>query len=121
MNTIATCHCGGTRIEFPDAPTHATSCTCTFCTKTGGLWAYYPPEAATIVSDTYRGDYAPSGLNQHYFCANCGCTTYGISPDWELGGEGIPEKRKFAIHVRLLDDFDLKSLTVEEIDGRNLW
>lgn len=121
MTSIATCHCGSTKIELPDTPTHATSCTCTFCTKSGGLWAYYPPEAPRILSDTHRGEYTASGFNLHYFCANCVCTTYGISPDWTLGGEGIPEKKKFAINVRLLDDFDFKSLEVVEIDGRNLW
>lgn len=132
MTTIATCHCGGTKIELPDAPTHATSCTCTFCTKTGGLWAYYAPEAPKILSDTHRGEYTASGFNMHYFCANCGCTTYGISPDWtdmnigwdkgdEMPAAAIPEKKRFAVNVRLLDDFDLRSLTIEEIDGRNLW
>jgi hypothetical protein len=121
MTTIATCHCGGTRIELPDTPTHATSCTCTFCSKSGGLWAYYPPEQPKIVSDKYRGEYTQSGFNLHHFCKNCGCATYGISPDWALGGEGIPEQKKWAVNVRLLDDFDLKSLAVVEIDGRNLW
>jgi len=80
-----------------------------------------PPEVPKIVSDTHRGEYTQSGFNLHYFCKTCGCTTYGLSPDWTLGGEGIPEKQKFAINVRLLDEFDLKSLTVQEIDGRNLW
>ena len=82
MTVIATCHCGGTRIELPDAPTHATSCTCTFCTKTGGLWAYFQPEVPKIVSDAHRGEYTQSGFNLHYFCKTCGCTTYGLSPDW---------------------------------------
>jgi len=121
MTTIATCHCGGTRIELPEAPAHATQCTCTFCSKSGGLWAYYPPEAPRILSDTHRAMYTASGFNQHYFCSRCGMPTYGISPDWSLGGEGIPEKKKFAVNARLLDDFDLGSLVVEEVDGRNLW
>jgi len=121
MSAIATCHCGGTRIELPDAPTHATSCTCTFCTKSGGLWAYYAPDVPKVVSDVHRGEYTQSGFNLHYFCSNCGCATYGVSPDWTLGGEGIPEKKKWALNVRLLDDFDLKSLKIVEIDGRNLW
>jgi hypothetical protein len=122
MTHIATCHCGGTRIEVPEAPTHATSCTCTFCSKSGGLWAYYPPEAPRILSDTRRAMYTASGFNEHYFCGHCGCATYGISPDWTLGSEGIPERKKFALNARLLDDFELKSLVVVvEIDGRNLW
>jgi hypothetical protein len=121
MTAIATCHCGGTRIKLPEAPTHATSCTCTFCTKTGGLWAYYRPEVPKIVADEHRVEYTQSGFNMHYFCGKCGCTTYGISPDWTLGGDGIPEKKKFAINVRLLDDVDIKALAINEIDGRNLW
>jgi hypothetical protein len=122
MTVIATCHCGGTKIEFDTAPTHATQCTCTFCSKSGGLWAYYEPEAPRIVSDTHKGMYSASdGINQHFFCANCGCATYGISPAWTLDSEGVPEKKKFALNARLLDDFDLSRLTVEVIDGRNLW
>jgi hypothetical protein len=124
MTVIATCHCGGTSIELPDAPTHATECTCTYCTKSGGLWAYYPPEAPRIVSDAHRGEYSATGVNRHFFCAKCGCTTYGISPDWseaDIGGTGIPERTKFAVNVRLLDDFDMATLTVDRIDGRNLW
>ena len=123
MTTItATCHCGGTKIELPTPPVHATQCTCTYCTKSGGIWAYYAPEAAKIVSATHLGRYAPNGFNEHFFCTNCGCTTHGISPDWSLEDTGVPERKKFAINVKLLDDFELyRSLPVEEIDGRNLW
>ena len=122
MTTVtATCHCGSTRIEVP-APTHATQCTCTYCTKSGGLWAYYELDVPRIVSDAHGAIYSASNnINQHHFCAKCGCATYGTSPDWKLGDTTIPEKRKFAINVKLLDDFDLKALTVTEIDGRNLW
>ena len=124
MTITMSCHCGGTRIELPEAPKEATLCTCSYCTKTGGLWGYYPPDAPKILSDTHGAVYSASGgINQHHFCANCGCQTYGISPDWSLDGpDGIPEKTKFAINARLFDDFTLlKSLPVGEIDGRNLW
>lgn len=34
----------------------------------------------------------------------------------------MPTKRKFAVNVKLLDDYPLyRALPVEEIDGRNLW
>lgn len=118
---IATCHCGATHIEV-SAPTHATQCNCTYCTKSGGLWAYYELDAPRIVSDTHGAMYSASGnINQHHFCARCGCATYGTSPDWTLGDTEIPKKRKFAINVKLLDDFDLKVLEVTQIDGRTLW
>ncbi|MBK8082426.1 MAG: aldehyde-activating protein [Devosia sp.] len=94
MPTLASCHCGGTVIALPGPPTHATQCTCTYCTKTGGLWSYYPPDAVRIVKAEHLGLYAPNTHNEHYFCTRCGITTHGVSPDWELGGEGIPGKQE---------------------------
>ncbi|HEY9013022.1 MAG TPA: GFA family protein, partial [Devosia sp.] len=76
--TIASCHCGGTRIELPEAPVHATQCTCTYCTKSGGIWAYYDVGGPRILSDTHGAIYSPTTpLHEHHFCARCGCTTYG--------------------------------------------
>ena len=121
--TIASCHCGGTRIELPEAPVHATQCTCTYCTKSGGIWAYYDVGGPRILSDTHGAIYSPTTpLHEHHFCTRCGCTTYGTSPAYTLESTEIPEERKFAINVKLLDDYALfRSLPVEEIDGRNLW
>lgn len=124
MPTItASCHCGGTRIELPEAPAGATRCTCSYCTKSGGLWAYYEVDAPRILSDTHGAVYSPTTpLHAHHFCARCGCTTYGTSPDYSLDDTEVPEKQKFAVNVQLLDDYALyRSLPVEEIDGRNLW
>lgn len=119
----ASCHCGGTRVELPEAPAGATRCTCTYCTKSGGLWAYYEVDAPRILSDTHGAVYSPTTpLHAHHFCTRCGCATYGTSPDYALGDTGVPEKQKFGINVQLLDDYGLyRSLPVEEIDGRNLW
>lgn len=123
MAITASCHCGGTRIELPAPPNHATQCTCTYCTKSGGIWAYYEVDEPWIVSAMHDTVYSPTTpLHQHHFCARCGCTTHGTSPDYSLEDTEIPERRKFAINVKLLDDYILlRSLTVEEIDGRNLW
>jgi hypothetical protein len=124
MTTITlSCHCGGTKIELPRAPASATQCTCTYCTKTGGLWAYYDPHELQVVSEKYGAVYSPtSPLHEHHICTKCGCTTFGISPDYSLEDTEIPEKMKAAVNVKLLDDYALLSaLTVETIDGRNLW
>ncbi len=110
-------------IELPTPPTHATQCTCTYCTKSGGLWAYYEVDAPRIVADEHDSIYSPTTpLHEHHFCARGGCTTYGTSPDYSLEDTEIPEKRKFAVNVKLLDDYELyRALPVSEIDGRNLW
>lgn len=126
MTTIASCHCGGTRIELPDTPTHATACTCSYCTKSGGLWADYPAGVPRVLSDTHGRVYSASGgINQHHFCANCGCQTYGISPDWtmaDIGANTLPEAQKMAVNTRLIDDFAVfQRLELRPIDGRNLW
>ena len=127
---IASCHCGGTRIELPDSPAQATACTCSFCTKSGGLWADYaenhPAGQPGIVSDTYGRVYSASGgMNQHHFCAKCGCQTYGVSPEWTLehiDNPALPTKTKIAVNTRLLDDFALfQALELRPIDGRNMW
>ena len=123
MTVIASCHCGGTLIELPTPPTAATQCTCTYCTKSGGLWAYYEVDGPRIVKEEHGAIYSPTTpLHEHHFCTRCGCTTYGTSPDYSLEDTEIPEKRKFAVNVKLLDDYPLyRSLPLSEIDGRNLW
>ncbi|MCA9241212.1 MAG: hypothetical protein KDA37_13475 [Planctomycetales bacterium] len=124
--TTLTCHCGSTRIELPRAPEGATQCTCTYCTKTGGLWAYYDVDELRVVSDDHGAVYSPTNpLHEHHICTRCGCTTYGVTPDYSqetLETGLMPEGRKAGVNVKLLDDYAmLTALPVETIDGRNLW
>ena len=126
MSVIASCHCGGTRIEVPTAPQGATACTCSYCTKSGGLWASYPLAAPKILSDDFGAVYSASdGINQHHFCSRCGCQTYGTTPDWTMAhidNPVMPTTRRFSLNVKLLDDFALiAAIPVTAIDGRNLW
>jgi pimeloyl-ACP methyl ester carboxylesterase len=85
--------------------------------------AYYDVGAPRIVSDTFGAVYSPvSPLHEHHFCTRCGCTTYGVSPDYSLEDTAVPERKKMAINVKILDDYELlQSLPVNVIDGRNLW
>ena len=78
------CHCGATKFEVPHQPTEMTSCTCSYCAKTGGLWAYYAPEDfKLLMPEADRGLYRwNSQMIEHYFCPVCGCSTYGVSPEW---------------------------------------
>ena len=118
---IATCVCGGTSIELPEPPTHATQCNCSYCSRVGGLWSYVAVDAPIILRDEFGAVFSASGFNQHHFCTRCGCQTYGISPDWSLGETEVPSKKKFAINARLLDNFHFEKLVIEPIDGRHLW
>ncbi len=124
MPVVATCHCGATRLEVDRLPESVTACTCTYCSKTGGLWAYYEPGEVRVLTEAEGRDYCPTGLNHHHFCGRCGCTTHGISPAWteaHIGGNTIPEESRWGVNARLLDDVDLGAIPVRQIDGRNLW
>lgn len=132
MSETASCHCGATRITLPAAPAEATSCNCTFCQRTGALWAYYRPDEIAVEAKDTR-DYAPSGMNHHHFCGSCGMHTHGFSPDWGsiynddgTPKEGVtpgamPEGRKAAVNLRMLPDLDLDALQIIKLDGRNGW
>ncbi|MEO5807749.1 GFA family protein [Devosia sp.] len=126
MTYVATCHCGSTRIEVDRLPESATACTCTYCSKSGGLWGYYRPDEVRVVAAAEDRVYTASGFNLHHFCAKCGTNTYGDSPDWstaDIGGDGssMPTARKIGLNVRLFDNIDIASFRIDTIDGRNLW
>jgi hypothetical protein len=122
MALKGSCHCGGTRFEVDAAPETVTRCTCSFCSKRGSLWAYYTPEQFRLTSppeavSTYRWN---SKTIQHHFCATCGCGTFTETPDWSKGEPDF-EHPKISINARLFDDFELETVPVMVIDGKNLW
>ena len=87
MTISGSCHCGNTRLEVSKAPKDVTRCTCSFCSKSGSLWAYYKPAQFRLTSApedvaTYQWG---SRTVKHHFCASCGCGTYSESPDWSTG------------------------------------
>jgi hypothetical protein len=124
MPLNASCHCGAVRIEIAHAPTELTECNCSYCARTGGLWAYYEVDEVRELVTEGKATYAPSIVNEHYFCSRCGMTTHGTSPDYTLENaenHTIPDGRRASINARMLEDFDISTLPVTRIDGRNLW
>lgn len=132
MSLIATCHCGATRIELPHLPTSAKQCNCTFCGRTGAVWGYYEQGELKILANEGEKTYSASGMNLHHFCGTCGMQTWGDSPNWAslYNNDGtpkngdpnaMPSERTYAINLRLIDDFDWSSVTVEQVDGRHSW
>jgi len=63
-------------------------------------------------------------MNDHRFCRKCGCTTYGISPEY-VDFKPHPTQKKVGVNARLLDVEDLESwlkeVQIDVIDGKNLW
>jgi hypothetical protein len=133
MSMIASCHCGATKIQAPGAPTSAKECNCSFCARTGAVWAYYAPDQLAFLSTEDERTYSARGMNQHHFCGRCGMQTWGDSPDWASAynadgsaKEGftpgtVPTQRIYGINLRLVDDLDWSKITVEKMDGRNNW
>jgi hypothetical protein len=132
MTLHATCHCGATKITLPAQPTTAKSCNCSFCARTGAIWAYYAPGELIFVANEIDKLYAPSGMNAHHFCGTCGMQTWGDSPDWASlynadgtpkngDANAMPSERVYAVNLNLVDDLDWSKIVVEQVDGRNSW
>jgi hypothetical protein len=121
MAITGKCYCGATTFEIEALPESVTSCTCSFCAKTGALWAYFSPEQVRFLQHDHDQLFAPR-LNRHHFCSVCGMTTYGESPSWDLATHQPDFSRpKLGINARLLEDVDLAAIPHKTIDGRNLW
>ncbi len=133
MNPVATCHCGETQVRLPRAPTSAKSCNCSFCARTGAVWAYFTPEEVELGAKGARTYSASNGTNRHHFCGRCGMHVWGDSPDWasvynadgtpKAGFEAgaMPTDRIVGVNLRLVDGLDWTRIEVEAVDGRNNW
>ena len=133
MTLVATCHCGATRIELPGPPAEGTQCNCTYCARTGAIWAYYSPGELRFTSREHERLYSTDPeLYQHHFCGKCGMQTWGESPDWSAlynddgtpkfgDATAIPTTRKLGLNLKLVDDLDWSAITVRQVDGRNSW
>lgn len=119
MPLKASCHCGAIQFEVAEAPTEVTECNCSFCSRRGGLWAYYKTVQFKLLTardriSTYQfGDY----LGHHHHCGVCGCSTYSEFPSFESGKPDFDDPR-ICINARLLEDFDLKALPIRAVDGK---
>jgi hypothetical protein len=122
MASKGSCHCRATQFEVPAPPDSVTQCTCSFCSKRGALHAYYPQGAVRLTTardrvSTYQWR---SFTVHHHHCAICGCPTYSESPDFSTGKPDFANMR-VGVNARLFDDFDLATVPVKTIDGKNLW
>ncbi len=122
MTIKGSCHCGATRFEVSEAPATVTRCTCSFCSKRGGMWAYYKPAQFRLLTSrdvvaTYSWRSKTAG---HHFCPTCGCGTFSEAPDYSTGVADF-DNPIVTVNARLFDDFDLNAVPVKVVDGKNLW
>ena len=107
------CHCGAVRYEV-EAPEDlkVTECNCSICSKSGYLHLIVPrsrfrllggeDNLATYTFDTHEA--------KHLFCKTCGIKSFYI-PRSDPDG--------FSVNVHCLDDATIKSIKIEQFDGKN--
>ncbi len=108
------CHCGAVTFEVDTALSQLARCTCSICSKKGGLFCYVPPDQFRLLQgeDDLRLYRFNTELASHFFCQHCGIHPFGHP-------RSSPEL--YLVNVRCLDDFDLETAAYEVklFDGRN--
>jgi len=123
MPLKGSCHCGAIQFEVTEPPVGLTSCNCSFCAKRGSLWAYYKVEQFKLLTARDRVATYQWGhfVGQHHHCGVCGCGAYSEFPSFETGEANYDEMR-VSVNARLFGDaFDLTSVPIEPVDGKNGW
>jgi hypothetical protein len=122
MPIKGSCHCKATQFEVSEPPQSVTQCTCSFCAKRGTLHARYPHAQFRLLTARDRvATYQWHTFTvQHHHCAICGCVTYAEIPD---SSSGTPDftNPTISVNARLFDDFDIGTIPVNTVDGKNLW
>lgn len=107
------CHCGAVRFEIDTEFTEFTRCDCSLCRKKNAVMTKVHESRFRLL----RGE-QDLGLYQwntqvakHYFCTTCGIYTFHrkrVTPD------------NYGINVYCLDDADISSVPVIDVDGRTM-
>lgn len=121
MAYFASCHCGGFELQVPSLPDQATACNCSWCSRIGGLWGYYAPDAVVILKAIADRVYDPNEMNRHHFCGTCSCLMYNDTPKWDPETSQPTGERQISVNLRMIDDDDAAQLPVVEVDGRDGW
>ncbi|MFV8753158.1 GFA family protein [Nannocystaceae bacterium ST9] len=109
------CHCGAVRFTVELAPTQASRCNCTICTKTSITGCIVKPDAFTLnEGESSLSTYVwGSEMSKRYFCSRCGIHCFGRGHLAELGGDFV------SVNVNCLDDIDVGTLSPIHWDGRH--
>lgn len=110
------CHCGRVGWALHVEPDWLTRCNCSFCRRSGALWAQAPVDAVTLsgaAEDRLRyiqGDATLAFVS----CARCGCITH-----WEsLDPAGHP---RMAVNMTMAAPDALDNRRIRRFDGADSW
>src|SRR5688572_14597956 len=114
MSHQGSCHCGAIKYQVDAAIDKALECNCSICSRKGQLLAF-------VTEDQFKLQQGAEALSDyqfgkkhlhHQFCKHCGIATFGH-------GTAPDGKKMYAINVRCLEDFDFKSLPLDQYDGKS--
>ena len=108
------CHCGKVSYEVEMELKNGLSCNCSICMKRGSLLDFVPETQFKLLSgEKELQEYLfNKKVIHHEFCKTC-----GILPFAKASG---PDGTKMvAVNLRCLEGIDLKSIHVQEYDGRS--
>src|SRR5689334_12637823 len=113
-NYRGACHCESVVYEVSADISTVISCNCSICSKKGHLLAFTGAEQFKLLKgENVLGEYRfNKKVIAHMFCKNCGVGTFGR-------GTGRDGKAMVALNVRCLDNVDLNTLTINQVDGKS--
>lgn len=110
------CHCGAVRLTLPAEPETATSCNCSLCRRTGGVWAYY--EFGTVTIEGHP-EHTEAYVWGDHTLRNLRCRTCGIATHWEP--IDAQPGAKHGVNLRNFDPRLLETVVVRRFDGADTW
>lgn len=116
LSLHGSCHCGLVRLTLPAAPDTATSCNCSLCRRTGGIWAYYELGSVSIQGHPEHTESYVWGDRtlRNFRCRNCGIATH-----WEPV-ESTASARH-GVNLRNFEPALLESVVIKHFDGADTW
>lgn len=114
MKHQGSCHCGKVKYEVEMNIKNALSCNCSICQRRGSLLDFVPETQFKLLSGANElQEYMfNKHVIHHTFCKTCGILPFAKA--------NAPDGTKMvAINLRTIEGIDLKSLTINEYDGRS--
>jgi hypothetical protein len=107
------CHCGAITFEV-EAPEdmEVSECNCSICSRAGYLHLIVPKSKFNLLSgiEHLQTDTFDTHEAKHLFCKSCGIKSFYIPRSHPDG---------ISVNVRCLDDSTIKSINIEQFDGKN--
>jgi hypothetical protein len=115
MKHQGSCHCGNVAFEVEGDIENGLACNCSMCSRRGSLlWFVARDQLQLLTPEAAAGTYTfNKHVIKHRFCPSCGIHAFGEAVD--------PKgNRVAAVNLRCIEGLDLKTVRVQEFDGRSL-